>query len=43
MLKKRRILRKMDRSKRATNPNNFKLDGTVKKGAKFRFSKKYMK
>lgn len=40
---KRRILRKMDRSKRATNPNNFKLDGTVKKGAKFRFSKKYMK
>lgn len=40
---KRRILRKMDRSKRMTNPNNFKIDGTVKKGAKFRFSKKYMK
>lgn len=28
---KRRLLRKMDRSRRATNPNNFNEDGTVKK------------
>ena len=40
---KRRILRKMDRSKRITNPNNFKPDGTVKKGAGFKFSKRYIK
>ncbi|WP_291256223.1 transposase [Fusobacterium sp.] len=41
--KKCRILRKMDRSKRMTNPNNFKIDGTIKKGAKFNFSNKYIK
>ena len=29
--KKRRLLRKMDRSRRATNPDNFKEDGTIKK------------
>ncbi len=28
---KRLLLRKMDRSKRATNPNNFNEDGTIKK------------
>ena len=28
---KRRILRKMDRSRRAMNPNNFNSDGTIKK------------
>ena len=40
---KRRILRKMDRSRVKTNPNLFEIDGTIKKGAKFNFSKKYMK
>lgn len=40
---KRRILRKMDRSRLKTNPNLFEIDGTIKKGAKFNFSKKYMK
>lgn len=29
--KKRRLLRKMDRSRRATNPENYKEDGTIKK------------
>ena len=29
---KRRLLRYMDRSKRANNPENFKKDGTIKKG-----------
>lgn len=28
---KRRLLRKMDRSQRATNPNNYNEDGTIKK------------
>ena len=28
---KRRIMRKMDRSRRATNPNNYNEDGTIKK------------
>ena len=28
---KRRLLRKMDRSRRATNPNNFDEDGTIKR------------
>ena len=40
---KRRILRKMDRSRVKTNPNLFEIDGTIKKGVKFNFSKKYMK
>lgn len=40
---KRRILRKMDRSKRMTNPNNFKIDGTLKTGVKFHFSNRYIK
>lgn len=34
---KNRILRKMDRSKRQTNKDNYSLDGTVKKGAAFNF------
>ncbi|GIM28782.1 hypothetical protein CPJCM30710_14480 [Clostridium polyendosporum] len=43
--KKRKLLRYMDRSKRATNPNNFNEDGTIKKGVKleWNFSKKYIK
>lgn len=42
---KRRLLRYMDRSKRATNPNNFNQDGTIKKGVKliWRYSNKYIK
>ena len=44
----RRIQRKMDRSQRATNPDNYKLDGTIpkcKKGEKriWRKSKRYNK
>lgn len=43
--KKRLILRKMDRSKRATNPNKFNPDGTYKKGNRDRweFSNNYIK
>lgn len=38
----RRIQRKMDRSKRKTNPDNYNADGTTKKGAKrWTFSKNY--
>ena len=35
----------MDRSKRATNPNNFNNNGTIKKGIKLEwsYSKKYIK
>ena len=40
---KNRILRKMDRSKRQTNKDNYNLDGTVKKGAAFKFSNRYIK
>lgn len=41
---KRRILRYMDRSKRAGNPNNFNEDGTIKKGKlEWNFSKRYIK
>lgn len=29
--KKRKLLRKMDRSRRATNPDNYNFDGTIKK------------
>ena len=43
---KRILLRRMDRSKRATNPDNFNEDGTIKKqGNKkvvWRYSKKYV-
>ncbi len=39
---KRRIQRYMDRSKRALNPNNYKEDGTVKKGRlQWTYSKRY--
>lgn len=38
----KRIQRKMDRSKRSTNPNNFNENGTIKKGRlTWTFSKKY--
>ena len=38
----RKMQRAMERSKRATNPNNFNPDGTVKKGRlKWNFSKSY--
>jgi hypothetical protein len=41
---KRRILRKMDRSKRVTNPLNFNENGTFKKGEiSWVYSKKYTK
>ena len=40
----RRLQRAMDRSKRATNPDNFNADGTVKKGAKtWVYSKAYQR
>ena len=40
----RLLLRKMDRSRRATNPDNYNEDGTVKKGPKkWRCSKNYIK
>ena len=41
---KRRLQRKLDRSRRATNPENFQEDGTVKKGVKLRWkkSKRYL-
>ncbi|MDM5247219.1 hypothetical protein [Lysinibacillus sp. G4S2] len=42
---KRRLLRKLDRSRRSTNPNNFNKDGTIKHGVKLRwtYSKNYQK
>ena len=42
---KRMILRKMDRSRRATNPNKYNADGTIKKGNKDKWirSKRYWK
>lgn len=41
----RKILRKMDRSRRATNPDNFNEDGTIKRGVKlhWNFSNNYIK
>lgn len=40
----RLLQRKMDRSRRATNPNNYNADGTVKKGKKkWNSSKSYLK
>jgi transposase len=40
----RRLQRKMDRSRRATNPDNFNPNGTVKKGSKrWNSSKTYLK
>ncbi|MCD7872158.1 MAG: hypothetical protein LUG21_02435 [Clostridiales bacterium] len=42
--KQRLLQRKMDRSKRATNPENYNDDGTVKKGyKKWKFSNNYIK
>ena len=42
---KRKLLRYMDRSKRAMNPNNFNDNGTIKRGVKleWNFSNKYIK
>ena len=41
---KRKIQRYMDRSKRVNNPNNFNVDGTIKRGIKleWNYSKKYI-
>ena len=40
----RRLQRKMDRSRRATNPQNYKEDGTIKKGKKrWTYSHHYQK
>ena len=42
--KERLLLRSMDRSKRATNPDNYNADGTIRKGPKkWKFSRRYMK
>ncbi|WP_242289136.1 MULTISPECIES: transposase [unclassified Bacillus cereus group] len=42
---KRRLLRKLDRSRRSTNPNNFNTNGTMKRGIKLHwiYSKNYQK
>ena len=40
----RRIQRKMDRSKQSTNPDNFNINGTAKKGKlTWKYSKRYVK
>ena len=41
----RKIERAMDRSKRATNPDNYNENGTIKRGVKlkWRFSKRYLR
>ena len=39
--KKRKLQRKLDRSLRATNPENYNPNGTVKKGKKFKKSNRY--
>lgn len=42
---KRRLQRKLDRSRRAVNPSNYKEDGTIKRGVKLTHnkSKRYLK
>ena len=42
---KRRLLRKLDRSRRLANPDNYNTDGTVKRGVKLTWirSKNYMR
>lgn len=42
---KRKLLRYMDRSRRANNPNNYNEDGTIKRGIKllWNYSNKYIK
>ena len=42
---KRRLLRKLDRSRRATNPDNYNEDGTIKRGIKLNWvrSNNYLK
>lgn len=39
--KKRKLQRKLDRSLRATNPDNYNPNGTVKKGKRFKKSNRY--
>jgi transposase len=39
--KKRKLQRKLDRSLRATNPDNYNKNGTVKNGKKFKTSNRY--
>jgi hypothetical protein len=39
--KKRKLQRKLDRSLRATNPDNYNKNGTVKKGKRFKKSNRY--
>jgi putative transposase len=39
--KKRKLQRKLDRSLRATNPENYNPNGTVKKGKRFKKSNRY--
>ncbi len=43
--RKRRLLRKLDRSRRSTNPNNFNKDGLIQHGVKLHwtYSKNYQK
>ena len=43
--KLRRIQRAMDRSRRATNPENFNQDGTIRKGKRltWKYSKRYLR
>ena len=36
---KRRLLRKLDRSRRSTNPQNYHVDGTIQKGIKLTWSR----
>ena len=35
------IQKKMERSRKETNPNNYNSDGTIKKGSKFKKTKNY--
>ena len=44
-IKKKKLQRKLDRSRRATNPDNYKPDGTIKRGVKLTHnkSKRYLK
>lgn len=39
--KKRKLQRKLDRSLRATNPDNYNPNGTIKKGKRFKKSNRY--
>lgn len=41
--KEARLLRKMDRSRRTTNPDNYNADGTIRKGKTWKKSNRYKK